>query len=88
MADSYPEHDKLHAIHDQSQQIGMFLDWLHETYPEESAELPRITKLLAEYFEIDENKLEEEKRRMLDKCRAHNHNERVRSRQSEPKSDG
>lgn len=88
MAHEYPEHEKLSAIQDQSQQIGMFLDWLQETYPYESAELPRIQKLLAEYFEIDEDKLEEEKRLMLRTCRAHNNNERVRSRQPQPQSDG
>lgn len=84
MRQSYPEHDKLHAIKDQSQAIGAFLDWLqNEREPTivlctrtqykwdnlyQPAHVP-IPDLLAEYFEINQDKLEEEKVAMLDKIR-------------------
>lgn len=71
----FPEHDKLHQVKDQSQQIGEFLDWLHTKgivlaqYPKDRV-WPRpytgtIERLLAEYFEVDLRKLEEEKLAML-----------------------
>ena len=75
----YPEHEKLLAIKDSSQVIGVFLDWLSyknfviAEYPGGRGELYPITqdssKLLAEFFEIDERKLEKEKRAMLDAIR-------------------
>jgi hypothetical protein len=79
----YPEHDKLHAVKDQSQAIGSFLDWLqNERKPRTVLAIhewdewvptnERIEALLAEYFEIDLKKLEEEKRAMLDELRKAN----------------
>lgn len=83
----YPEHEKLHKIKDQSQTIGQFLEWTGEKgwhlaeYVEEYEELDwdmlmpirrSITDLLAEYFGIDQNRLEAEKRQMLDEIRAEN----------------
>lgn len=73
----YPEHDKLRAVQDQSQAIGDFLEFVAERY---HCELGRpqgsraeftpvnlsVTKLLAEYFEIDLHKLEQEKRALLE----------------------
>lgn len=78
----YPEHDKLKAISDQSQAQGAFLDWLqsekgydlcgHEELDDyEAGWFPvreSIQKLLAEYHEIDLNRLEEEKLAMLEAC--------------------
>lgn len=78
----YPMCTKLSSVKDESQSIGRFLDWLQEReepitlclhsyhrgrgedeyFP---ARIP-FQKLLAEYFEIDENKLEEERRTMLE----------------------
>lgn len=122
---AFPEHDRLHAVVDQSQAIGEFLDWMltegwqiekHEQVtaeercpgsgPYECREGKRlnfygnvlgicrycggtgkvemthtavrplddatIVRLLASYFEIDQNKLEAEKRAMLEAQRALN----------------
>lgn len=77
----YPEHEKLLKVKDQSQVCGEFLDWLQGggyhlgRYNEEGTRLythtvPHLTKLLAEFFQIDQAKLEEEKRAMLDELRA------------------
>ena len=82
----YPEHDKLRAISGKSQAIGEFLDWLgaekhwflaewdgikradgdERAWPASYS----ITKLLAEFFEIDLDKIEAEKRAMLEALRA------------------
>lgn len=71
----YPEHEKLHKIQNESQVQGEFIEWFgskgiqlmtwntddnkwyHEHRP--------IRALLAEYHEIDLDKLEQEKRAML-----------------------
>lgn len=80
MASSYPEHEKMQAIKDESQSIGAFLDWLCN---ENGIELCRfsshndnlmptnegIEKLLARYFKIDLKKIEREKLQMLDEMR-------------------
>jgi len=134
----YPEHDKLHAVHEKSQAVGSFMEWLRgekgvelmtrysregdecgepvyrnsdgkvvEDWPpsqsggayepnykerekreqEEGIERRLVAdphgehlcpfavsdeKLLAEFFEIDLNKLEAEKRAMLEECRRNN----------------
>jgi hypothetical protein len=70
----YPEHAKLHAVKEQSQLIGAFLDlgrWtlceLRE-FPDESRPLfvsVNIQDALAEYFGIDRSKLDDEKDQML-----------------------
>lgn len=78
----YPEHDRLHAIKDESQAQYDFIEWLHvrknillcdekigfqtDTYL--PIQIP-IQKLLAEYHEIDMNKIETEKRAMLAEIR-------------------
>lgn len=62
-----PECDKLHKVKDESQNIGEFLDWLIEYH---NVSLPdSIVDLLAEYFNIDLEKVEEEKRTILDELR-------------------
>lgn len=94
----YPEHEKLHAIKDQSQAIGECLEWLghtknwvladepHQHDPDEcysgsmricdirkGERIPasyNIQSLLAEYFNIDRNKLDAEKEEMLKELRA------------------
>lgn len=78
----YPVHEKVLAVREQSQAIGEFLEWLgaekglhvaqwmteHEMQPASySAE-----KLLAEFFDIDLDKLEAEKRAILEAQRAAN----------------
>ena len=76
---AYPEHEKLAAISDKSQEIGEFLEWTMEQgwllarYEEHWSHLQPvrepITRLLARYFGIDEGALEREKRQMLDALR-------------------
>lgn len=67
----YPEHDKMHAIKDQSQAIGEFLEWCGERrwqLVDMDTDFPvrkRTEELLAEFFEIDLKKVEEEKLAML-----------------------
>jgi len=77
----YREHEKLAEISDKSQAIGEFLDWLtgegvmlcevglHDRYWPIQTTIPN---LLAEYFGIDQEKLEREKRLMLDHMRRRN----------------
>lgn len=74
----YPEHEKLKAISHYSQRIGEFLEWCSyekgfslcfmngDDYHPINI-LPN--DLLAEFFEIDKWKLEDEKRAMLDELR-------------------
>lgn len=72
-----PEHDKLGQVREQSQACGEFLEWLGDAkklvlcfYDDESEQYqpshPGVTRLLAEFFSIDQDKLEAEKRAMLD----------------------
>lgn len=69
-----PELDKVQEVRDRSQTIGEFLDWLPSQgiflarYYEErglSTFAVNIQELLAEYFDIDLEVMEEEKRRLL-----------------------
>jgi len=73
----YPEHEKLQKIQDKSQTIGEFLDWLgyeHEyficeksgKYQEWYPISQNHQKLLAQYFDINLDKLEQEKKQMLE----------------------
>lgn len=73
----YPECEKMAAVKNEFQAIGSFLDWLEgedlficnlekeEYRPIHTA----IEKLLAEYFEIDLDKVEKERCRMLNELR-------------------
>ena len=83
----YPECDKIVAVHDQSQKLGEFLDWLREqgwelcayqgVEDEESEETPDgwypihkpAEQLLAKFFGIDLNKVEAERRALLEAIR-------------------
>jgi len=79
----YPEHEKLKAVQAESQAIGEFMDWamnartppillreaVYDEYDRPLGKLITISDLLAEYFEIDQNKLETEKRKMLEELR-------------------
>lgn len=77
MEAQYPEHEKLGKIADHSQAIGGFLEWLptqgihlmrqdsrwdQETWVPNSEQ---ITTLLARFFQINEGRIEAEKRAML-----------------------
>lgn len=74
----YPEHEKLDKIQETSNSIGTFLEWLSSTKQIRFAKWDRevfvqqsmeIEKWLAEYFNIDLKKLEEEKQAMLKELR-------------------
>jgi hypothetical protein len=77
---TYPEHDKLAKVKDRSQAIGEFLDtggyelgeWTGgNRYCDDEFTPVRkpINTILARYFGIDEDKLEEEKLQMLEELR-------------------
>ena len=77
----YPEHEKMHAVKDESQKLGTFLDWMFNErnwdlcYVNDDADYQlvedghQIQKILAEYFDIDLSKIEEEKQAMLEDLR-------------------
>lgn len=83
MAD-YPEHARMSKVSDRSQTIGEFLDWLRSTeivlaewgtedwdetlFPINTS----IEKLLARFFQIDLQKIAEEKDQMIAELRAMN----------------
>jgi hypothetical protein len=82
---TYPEHEKLHAVKHRSQAIGEFLEWAGEKgwhlafYPEDpnyEAEMRWVPKtvdaMLAEYYGIDLDVIEDEKRAMLKQIREAN----------------
>lgn len=79
----YPEHDKLTKVKDQSQTIGEFLDWLSTqgihlaSYSYDGSEhlwdiFQTREELLAQRFDINLLKLENEKRQMLKEIRETN----------------
>ena len=66
----YPEHEKMKAVRDKSEPIGEFLDnckyTLCETVDNNFVPVGKtIEKILAEYFNIDLNKIEQEKQQMI-----------------------
>lgn len=81
----YPEHEKLHAVKDKSQAIGEFIHWLAETHDahvityecdydgrwerRRGAEGRWMRERLAEFFNIDLAKIEDEKDAMLAELR-------------------
>lgn len=78
----YPEHIKLKAIQPKSQAIHDFIEFLQgkgiylgEYYKDFDRMVfagRNITNLVAEFFDIDQNKLEGEKRHMIDVMRRAN----------------
>ena len=74
-----PTLDKIQKVHEQSQAIGTFLDWLGEKgitlchRPEDSEYYWHCGRgaesLLYEYFGIDEQEAEKERRALLDYIR-------------------
>ncbi len=75
----YPEYEKMKAIQKESQSIGEFLAWLETkeimlTKWDEKRDfyfsiLRSSESLLAEYFDIDLDKVEKEQREILDEAR-------------------
>lgn len=83
LQDRYPEHQKLIAVKDESQTVGEFIEWLGEqgiylcSIPPyyQSTYVPvseGIVNMLARFFEIDLDKIEQEKRAILEELRAMN----------------
>jgi hypothetical protein len=86
MPTKYPEHEKLEKIKDFSQSCGEFLDWLQNEkevflsvyfesgWQRDEGFLYRsgstVQDLLAEFFNIDREKLEDEKMAMLEELRS------------------
>lgn len=91
----YPECEKLHAVHEESQKLGEFITWLKSKVElasweeneddDTNAYMPEILiptykykgdngtqALLAEYFGIDLEKLEDERRQILEELRKAN----------------
>lgn len=76
---TYPEHEKMSKIQDESQAQGEFLEWLQSKgfvlmyWDDENDtwqyDYRPIRARLAEYHEIDLDKLEQEKRAMLAEVR-------------------
>jgi hypothetical protein len=79
----YPEHEKLKAIQPKSQAIHEFVEFLREKgihlgeyWKESDRMLPtnkNLTALVAEFFDIDQEKIEDEKDKMLEELRRANH---------------
>lgn len=81
MTGTYPEHEKLLAVKDQTQVIGEFLEWLasrgiqlmrpsgHENIGHDGwlPDTRSISTILADWAGIDEARLEREKRAMLER---------------------
>jgi hypothetical protein len=81
----YPEHEKLQAVKERSQAIGEFLEWMESeretpltlaSYGKGEGGIELLfpanistERLLAEFFDIDLGKLEQEKRQMLAEIR-------------------
>lgn len=80
----YPEHEKLKKVKDEKNLIGDFLDWLRSDTDRVIAEYvdvgefederlmvksESISDILADYYDIDQEKLEQEKQQMLESLR-------------------
>jgi hypothetical protein len=83
----YPEHAKTHALKAQSEGIFDFLQWAADkkglrfgrsVFDDDEGEVfieagdYALREVLAEYFKVDLDRLETEKRQMLDELRGHN----------------
>lgn len=80
----HPEHEKLDKIRHKSQAVGEFLDWLAEEKGVRLCTLQKVEEfsgrqywpirvsnqeIIAEFFDIDLDKLDKEKQEMLDSLR-------------------
>ena len=73
-----PTLDKIKAVHEESQSIGEFLEWLTQDhwicdYDKDAGTFfptySGIEQLLAEYFDIDLDQAEKERQALLDELR-------------------
>lgn len=79
MNSSYPEHEKVAEVHERSQAIGEFIEWLGYEKDIRLCQLGHgdrfwpasesIERLLAEHFDIDLEALSQEKDRMVEEAR-------------------
>lgn len=60
-----PECEKMCRVREDSQKLGTFLEWLQSSHPRENVTAFNIERILAEYFEIDRDAAELEKRKLL-----------------------
>jgi len=60
-----PACDELAAVSDDSQKLGDFITWFNETHRDENLSDFVTDKLLAEYFGIDLDQVETERREIL-----------------------
>lgn len=70
----WPEHEKLHAVVDRSQAIGEFIEWIESQgftiTAANGGPRPNMTTWLADFFGIDLDRIETEKRAMIGYMRA------------------
>lgn len=64
---SYPECEKLSAIHDERRAITEFIEWAGNRLANTSA--TEVDELVMEFYDIDPDKLETERRAMLEEAR-------------------
>lgn len=67
-----PELEKMSKVRETSQTVGAFLDWLfYNGHIKRTAKFRGgMEEILAKYFDIDLNKVEEERRALLEEIRA------------------
>jgi len=70
--EKYPECEKLTRCQPMSQKCGEFIEWLEKRQAIRFKGHQSLPQLLGKFFEIDENKLEKERREMLDDIRKQN----------------
>lgn len=59
------ELDKMKKAHKESQSIGEFLEWMMEYHEDLFPDFLNVEEILAEYFDIDLEKVEKEKRALI-----------------------
>ena len=64
-----PELDKMAAVRGQSQIIGNFLEWFYLEGYDATIWMEKTEELLSKYFKIDQNKVEQERRLILQALR-------------------
>ena len=73
-----PELDRMHAVVRDSNMIGEFIDWLQQSEKYEDVADLNPAKVLSEYFNIDPEKIETERREVLAYQRLFNEWDKIR----------
>lgn len=74
----YPECDKMKEVSEKSQAIGEFIEWLgyekniYLMHEDETPVRMSMEVMLAEFYNIDLKKVEQERQQMLDEIRSQN----------------